>query len=152
MYREIWIVMLLIGIILLIVSLVLFFIWGISDLIDELSGKKAKRQIKIMQEMNLDSGVFDKYSTSDIYCGIPGGSLVSEDIGSISSDLGSLNEIKEVVTSSQEESNSQFEDDDEETATSYVDESATTYIEEEDASTSYLDSIIIKILEEQSSL
>lgn len=152
MYREIWIVMLLIGIILLIVSLVLFFIWGISDLIDELSGKKAKRQIKIMQEMNLDSGVFDKYSTSDIYCGIPGGSLVSEDIGSISSDLGSLNEIKEVVTSSQEESNSQFEDDDEETATSYVDESTTTYIEEEDASTSYLDSIIIKIIEEQSSL
>ena len=138
MYREIWIVMLLIGIILLIVSLVLFFIWGISDLIDELSGKKAKRQIKIMQEMNLDSGVFDKYSTSDIYCGIPGGSLVSEDIGSISSDLGSLNEIKEVVTSSQEESNSQFEDAEEETATSYVDESATTYIEEEDASTSYL--------------
>lgn len=148
MYRELWIVMLSVGVLLLIVSLMLFFIWGIPELIDELTGRKAKRQIKIMHDINLNTGVFDKYSTSDIYCGIPSGSLVSEDIGSIGSDL---SEIKEVVTGSVKDDSTSYMEIEE--ATTYVDEEATSYVGEEDPSTSYLEgAITIKILEEQSSL
>lgn len=148
MYREIWILMLIVGILCLVLSLIFFFAWGISDLMDELSGRKAKRQIKIMHEMDLRTDAFDKYSTSDIYSGIPSGSLVSGDIGSISnevSDAESVEEIRQVVSEA-----TNIDDSD---STSYMDEDATSFVEDEEGSTSYIgDTDVIKLIEEQTSI
>ena len=166
MYREIWVLMLSVGILMLIASLILFFIWGISDLIDELTGRKARRQIKVMHDMNQNSGNPEGYFSSDIYGGIPSGSLLSVDSGSIGSDseevmiedesTSDIEKVEEIAHIDDEESTSFMEESEttymEEDSTSFMEESETTYMSE-DVQASYLEGAIsIKILEEQSSL
>ena len=83
MWKEVWIVVLVLAFILLVIAVVLTFIWDIPNLIDELSGRKAKRQIKMLQELNSSTGTFDKLSTNEIYSGISSGTLLNEELGNI---------------------------------------------------------------------
>ena len=49
------------------VSLILTFKWKVFDILDELSGKKAKRQIQRLRELNVGSGSIEGLSTSEVY-------------------------------------------------------------------------------------
>lgn len=91
MYRDIWLIMLLVGTLLLIITVVLFFAWGIPSLLDEVSGRKAKKQVKLLHDMNISSGTIDMLSTDDIYASVSSGILPSDKV-----DKGSGNiEIKD---------------------------------------------------------
>ena len=171
MWKEIWVIMLLLAFICLAGSILLVFLWDVPSLIDELSGRKAKRQIKMLHELNSSTSTFDKLSTNDIYSSISSGTLLNEELNNIGKDevkgydnSKPLEDIEEISTS--------FIGSEVEESTSYLgegEEEATSYIEEEDfeESTSFLSteeevgsilensnssSPIITILEEQSSL
>ena len=49
------------------VSLILAFKWKVFDILDELSGRKAKRQIQRLRELNVSSGSIEGLSTNDLY-------------------------------------------------------------------------------------
>lgn len=55
------------GVLLIIVSIVLIFVLNVPAILDELSGRKAKRQIKRLKELNVGTGSFDTISTSGLY-------------------------------------------------------------------------------------
>lgn len=158
MLKELWILMLVAGILCLCLSLFLFFIWKIPELLDELSGRKAKRQIQRLKEINSNTGTL---STEEMFTGISmfNGELSAEVEDSfysvISSEAveyssGSINEFKE--------SEEEVEDIDE-VATSDLSEESTMYFSaEEDLETSFMDEEVIvkglniRVIEEFSSL
>lgn len=80
MLRDIGIIMLCAGVILLAISLILIFVLKIPELLDELSGRKAKRQIKRLKELNVGTGSLEGMATDDVYMAISSGSLVAEEI------------------------------------------------------------------------
>lgn len=55
------------GVLLIVVSIVLTFVLNVPAMLDELSGRKAKRQIKRLKELNVGTGSFDTMSTSGLY-------------------------------------------------------------------------------------
>ena len=55
------------GVLLIVVSIVLIFVLNVPAMLDELSGRKAKRQIKRLKELNVCTGSFDTMSTSGLY-------------------------------------------------------------------------------------
>ena len=55
------------GVLLIVVSIVLIFVLNVPAMLDELSGRKAKRQIKRLKELNVGTGSFDTMSTSGLY-------------------------------------------------------------------------------------
>lgn len=61
---SLFILMLVSGLGLLILSAVLYIVWGISDVIDELSGKKRKRQIEKLQKASMAIGVTDSVAST----------------------------------------------------------------------------------------
>ncbi|MGV3076387.1 hypothetical protein ACEE21_15010 [Clostridium baratii] len=163
MWKEIWIIMLVLAFICLAVAILLTFIWDIPNLIDELSGRKAKRQIKMLHELNSSTSTFDKLSTNEIYSGISSGTLLNE-------ELVNTCEEEEIENYNNKDVCSFSEGDEEECSTSYLSEDgdeSTSYLEDDtEDSTSYLDiheedslehskedmGLEIKIIEEQSSL
>lgn len=72
--------MLLIALLLFLLSIILLFVWRVPELMDELSGRKAKRQIQRLHELNVGTGTFDKLSTNEIYSGISSGTLMNSDL------------------------------------------------------------------------
>lgn len=80
MLRTIWILMLLTALLLFLLSIILLFVWRVPELMDELSGRKAKRQIQRLHELNVGTGTFDKLSTNEIYSGISSGTLMNSDL------------------------------------------------------------------------
>lgn len=80
MFREVWLIMLVVSFILLVVAILLTFLWDIINVIDELSGRKAKRQIKMLHELNSSTSNFDRLSTNDIYSGMSSGTFVSSGV------------------------------------------------------------------------
>ena len=138
MWKDLWVGMLLLSFILLVISIVLVFVWNIPGIIDELSGRKAKRQIKLLHELNSSTNTFDNLSTNEIYVGISSGTLLNEEL----SNIDSVEEVRTLGVSS---------DEDDEVATSYLEEN-------EDCNTQYetelnvKHNVTIKIIEEQSSL
>ena len=66
MYTVIAVAMLSMGVLMIVLSLVLMVVWHIPDLFDELTGKKAKRQIKALREANIGTGSFEGLTTSEI--------------------------------------------------------------------------------------
>lgn len=140
MYKEAWIIMLTLGVLLLFISMLLFFIWGIPDLVDEISGRKAKRQIKLMRDINSTTSNISKFSTDEIYHGIPSGNFLHEEIPNM--DI----EVKDGDSDSNEEFDKSLISDDLE---------ATSFLDKDDIETTYLgvdSNNAIIILEEQSSL
>lgn len=55
------------GVLLIVISIVLIFVLNVPAMLDELSGRKAKRQIKRLKELNVGTGSFDTVSTSGLY-------------------------------------------------------------------------------------
>lgn len=167
MWKEIWIVMLIVAFICLAGSILLVFLWDIPSLIDELSGRKAKRQIKMLHDLNSSTSTFDKLSTNEIYSSISSGTFLNEELNNIDKDEVEVYNKKEIIEDVEDDSTSFMESDDEE-STSYLSEKepdSTSFIGVDDEeSTSYLDTKEdmgvtneenirkIVILEEQSSL
>lgn len=158
MWKEVWVIMLLIAFVCLVSSILLVFLWDIPSLIDELSGRKAKRQIKMLHELNSSTSTFDKLSTNEIYSSISSGTLLNEELHNIDKENNeSLGDVKDISTSfigsEIEESTSYLADDDSE-ATSYVGEDygedSTSFFNTDDEIG--VNPIKIIILEEQSSL
>lgn len=182
MLYTIWVVMLVTGILLLTLSIILMFLFRIPDLLDELSGRKAKRQIKRLKELNGGTGALENISsgfhTDDIYSAISSGSLISKEISEIdkvSSFSEPFDEAKKSVVyqevkniSSEEEtgfmgitpSSSVVKDESSvEEKTGYMSEVSTSYIEDSDV-TNILSDVeshksnkrVVEILEEQTSI
>lgn len=83
MLNIIGICMVIFGVLGISVSILLTFLWKIPDLLDELSGKKAKRQIKRLRELNIGTGGIEGISTNELYEMINNsGNLVWKNIGS----------------------------------------------------------------------
>ena len=83
MLNIIGICMVIVGVLGISVSILLTFFWKIPDLLDELSGKKAKRQIKRLRELNIGTGGFEGISTNELYEMINNsGNLVWKNVGS----------------------------------------------------------------------
>lgn len=59
--------MLILGGILIVLSLILAMIWRVPSLIDELSGRKAKRHIERMRKLNLSTGSISLSDTAEFY-------------------------------------------------------------------------------------
>lgn len=90
MLEWVWIGMLSSGVLLLILSLVLTLRWRVFSLIDELSGRKAKRQIAKLRAYNA-SGEMSSASTGELeLLTAGGGSLVQEPITIVHGGSGSL--------------------------------------------------------------
>ena len=182
MLYTIWIVMLVTGILLLALSIILMFVFHVPDLLDELSGRKAKRQIKRLKELNGGTGALENissgFNTDDIYSAISSGSLISEEINEIqeiSLSKEPLEDIKNSVVCQEvqniaSEENTGIMDNipsssniqgvsSAEEKTGYMSEISTSYIEDSDV-TNILSDVechkankrVVEILEEQTSI
>lgn len=120
MYSTIALVMVCLGASFLFLSIVLMFSLHILDALDEITGRKAKRQVKRLKELNVSTNVLDAASTEDIYKVVSSGSIVNDFEGM--EDLEVKPENIEIV---KYESN----DEDSVEATSFMDECATSYID-----------------------
>lgn len=80
--------MLIVGSVGIFISLLLAFLWKIPDLLDELSGRKAKRQITRMKELNIGTGGIEGITTNELYEMInASGNLVWGNLGTRSQNL-----------------------------------------------------------------
>lgn len=141
MWKELWIIMLVLAFVTLGIAILFTFIWDIPNLIDELSGRKAKRQIKMLHELNSSTSTFDKLSTNEIYSGISSGTLLND----------------ELVNTDEEEDATSFLAEEGEESTSFISEDGeecTSYLGESDSNMNHLEDkgLKIEIIEEQSSL
>lgn len=161
MLHVIWLGMLLAGIISILLSIILGVLFHIYDLAEELSGRRAKRQIKRLRELNIGTSSLDKMGTDEVYSVMPSGNLLSEDIVPIQDN--SKDEFKKVYYDYEEGT----EENEEATAemgmpqeTSVLRESDGTVFMDEDSKTDVLEGVRqyfstkknIIIIEEQSSL
>lgn len=152
MLRDISLVMLISGFLLLFISVLLIFVFKVPELIDELSGRKAKRQIKMLHELNMGTGSLDKLSTSEIYSSIPSGSLLVGEMSNITKEKFAIYNEDEIDTCDM------YEDNQSNVPTSVMSEEMTGYVDEE--VTGFMESVqnfyntkkSINVLEEYSSL
>ena len=101
MLYNIFLTMLAVGVILFITSFVLLFVFHVPDLIDELSGNRAKRQIKRLRELNSGSNVLESVATNEVYKSLSTGALSVEDIEPEDTDEDIIKEVsKEIDTGS----------------------------------------------------
>lgn len=156
--RTVGFIILWVGVLLFVTSLVLMVVFKVPELIDELSGRKAKRQIKRLKELNEGTGAIEGMATEDFYMSA-GGYSTTSDIADISDSIISdslVSDSKRLDTSSSdigEDTDNQppkediVEDseDDEESATEMVDdsdeESATDMVDDSDEDDSPTDII-----------
>ena len=61
---NLFLVMLAVGVGFLVIATVLYFVWGIPDAVDEVSGKKRKRQIEKLQRASQAIGATDVVSST----------------------------------------------------------------------------------------
>lgn len=85
-------VLLIAGVVFIVVSLVLSVIWKIPSLIDELSGRKAKRHIDRMRKLNIATGSMNVSDTAEFYRAFSEGEVQGKSVRSSynKSDLGKL--------------------------------------------------------------
>lgn len=76
MLNIIGISMVIIGVTGLFISILLAFIWRVPDILDEISGRKAKRQIKHLREINIGTGGMEAIRTNELYGIMDSGNLV----------------------------------------------------------------------------
>lgn len=145
--RTVGFIMLGVGVLLFVTSLVLMVVFKVPELIDELSGRKAKRQIKRLKELNEGTGAIGGMATEDFYMSA-GGYSITSDIADISDSI--VSDSKRLDTSSsdigEDADNQQSEKDiveesesDEESATEMVDNSAEEDLDAEEAATEMVD-------------
>ena len=145
--RTVGFIILGVGVLLFVTSLVLMVVFKVPELIDELSGRKAKRQIKRLKELNEGTGAVEGMATEDFYMSA-GGYSITSDMADINDSL--VSDSKRLDTSSTdigEDTDSQQpkegieEDskDDEESATEMVDGSDEDDFDAEEAATEMVD-------------
>lgn len=156
MLWYIGVIMLTVGVLLLVVSLILVFALRIPELLDELSGRKAKRQIKHLKELNIGTGSLEGVATEDFYNSLSSGNMISEEYEirsevakQVTSEILSKEENKKEDISVEDIDKTQFIEEDE-VPTGFVED-------EEDEATGLLvedepKKNVIQLLEEQSSL
>lgn len=156
MLWYIGVIMLTVGVLLLVVSLILVFALRIPELLDELSGRKAKRQIKHLKELNIGTGSLEGVATEDFYNSLSSGNMISEEYEirsevakQVTSEILSKEENKKEDISVEDMDKTQFIEEDE-VPTGFVED-------EEDEATGLLvedepEKNVIQLLEEQSSL
>lgn len=156
MLWYIGVIMLTVGVLLLVVSLILVFALRIPELLDELSGRKAKRQIKHLKELNIGTGSLEGVATEDFYNSLSSGNMISEEYEirsevakQVTSEILSKEENKKEDVSVEDMDKTQFIEEDE-VPTGFVED-------EEDEATGLLvedepKKNVIQLLEEQSSL
>ena len=166
--------MLIVGAVGVFISLLLAFLWKIPDLLDELSGRKAKRQITRMKELNIGTGGIEGITTNELYEMInASGNLVWGSLGTRSQNLEEdekeervevttpVNKVVENVSEVSEKSNEKVipsepdiedseidieEDDDDEVPTGNLTESG------EDFSSINSEKVNVVVIEEQMSI
>lgn len=153
MYRVLWLGMLLLGLLLLVIAIILFFVWRVLDLMDEISGRKAKRQIRRLHELNIGTGSLGRMSTTDVY------STLMNGVGVVS-DSSSINAVSNETPKKIGTADSSYDED--EVATCDMSSEKTGYISDmgEEGATNFLEDVnsilgskkSISIIEEQSSL
>lgn len=144
--RTVGFIILGVGVLLFVTSLVLMVVFKVPELIDELSGRKAKRQIKRLKELNKGTGAVEGMATEDFYMSAGGYSITSDmaDINdSIVSDskrLDTSSDIGEDTDNQQpKEDIAADSEDDEESATEMVDDSDEEDFDAEEAATEMVD-------------
>lgn len=157
---NLFLVMLSVGVFLFVLSIILIFAFKIPDLLDELSGRKAKRQIKRLKELNIGTGAIEEMGTEDVYMSVSSGNLLGEEIKVKKSHVvesPSIENIEEddeedIATTdmSEESSKTDFMDEEDGVKTEFIDEEATGILQEIQ---DFVESKhIIEIVEEQTSL
>lgn len=96
-------------------SILLAFVWRVPDLLDELSGRKAKRQIQRLRELNIGTGGIEGISTNELYEMINNsGNLVWKNVGEVEDNDNDIEENdntnKEKQDGYEEDSSVSFED------------------------------------------
>lgn len=144
--RTVGFIILGVGVLLFVTSLVLMVVFKVPELIDELSGRKAKRQIKRLKELNEGTGAVEGMATEDFYMSAGGYSITSDmaDINdSIVSDskrLDTSSDIGEDTDNQQpKEDIAADSEDDEESATEMVDDRDEEDFDAEEAATEMVD-------------
>ena len=156
MLYEAWVIMLAVGILLMIVTIVLCFVFHIPELIDELSGNKARRQIKRLKEINAGTGSLDVVATKDVYSAMGSGVLTNnyqykdseERVKEVTDEIKAVTSEQFDVVTEEEVPTSYTEDTD---GTSIMndnyneDEAPTSFVEEESCVTGILEDLEISI-------
>ena len=94
MLDSLWIALLVAGVLLLIVSLFMTLYWKVLNLIDEISGRKAKRQIAKLREYNSSTGEMTSVSTGELELMMAGGgSLLAETVTKVDPGERSLKDM-----------------------------------------------------------
>ena len=84
MLEILWVILLITGAIFFIISLFMMLYWKIFSLIDEISGRKAQRQIAKLREYNNSTGEMTSVSTGELELLMAGGgSLLAETVTKI---------------------------------------------------------------------
>lgn len=137
--------MLAIGFILIVLSLVFTVVWKVPSLIDELSGRKAKRQIERMRKLNIASSNLTGMDTAEFYRSMSEGNLVINRVKTNDKNSVDSSELSKLVDNPYNVSTDNkviVQKDD--------------YCESDDIVTDLFDEVVkgynIKIVEEQSSL
>lgn len=89
--ESLWIMLLAIGVLLFIVSLFMMLYWRVFSIIDEISGRKAKRQIAKLRKYNSTEGDMSSVSTGELeLLTTGGGSMLTETVTKVSTGSASL--------------------------------------------------------------
>lgn len=137
--------MLAIGFILIVLSLVFTVVWKVPSLIDELSGRKAKRQIERMRKLNIASSNLTGMDTAEFYRSMSEGNLVINRVKTNDRNSVDSSELSKLVDNPYNVSTD-----------NKVIVQKDGYCESDDIVTDLFDEVVkgynIKIVEEQSSL
>lgn len=137
--------MLAIGFILIVLSLVFTVVWKVPSLIDELSGRKAKRQIERMRKLNIASSNLTGMDTAEFYRSMSEGNLVINRVKTNDRNSVDSSELSKLVDNPYNVSTD-----------NKVVMQKDVYCESDDIVTDLFDEVVkgynIKIVEEQSSL
>lgn len=150
--RTVGFIILGVGVLLFVTSLVLMVVFKVPELLDELSGRKAKRQIKRLKELNEGTGAIEGMATEDFYMSA-GGYSITSDIADINDSIVSdslVSDSKRLDTSSTDigentdnqqpkEGIAEDSEDDEESATEMVDDNNEEDFDAEEAATEMVD-------------
>lgn len=94
MLGTIWVILLIAGVFLLLASLFMALYWRVLSLADEISGKKAKRQIAKLREYNSTTGEMTAISTGELELMLAGGgSLLAETVTRVDTKVKSLKDM-----------------------------------------------------------
>ena len=145
--RNLFLIMFSIGVFLFALSIILIFALKIPDLLDELSGRKAKRQIKRLKELNIGTGAIEEMGTDDVYMSVSSGNLLGEDI-----TVKKAHVVESPIINTDDQDSEESQEDEENIATTEMSEesSKTEFIDdaEDDVKTEFIDEDATGILQE----